>query len=135
MNFFKTILLNFQEQQNEILERELETAKSELNVNTKRLEAFQMALNEINNDDEDDDDDMDDDDDDEENEEVVTTESDEEVNGSGGGSGGLGNEDEDDVNVELVEADPEIDAVDHKTVAAASKDMLAKMNRSNKLLA
>lgn len=50
------------EQQNEILERELETAKSELNVSGKRLEAFQNALNEINDDDEDD---VDDDDDDE----------------------------------------------------------------------
>lgn len=41
-------LFNFQEQQNEILEKELEAARSEIKLNATRLDAFQNAFNSIN---------------------------------------------------------------------------------------
>ena len=40
--------LNWKEQQNEILERELENAKNEIKVSQNRLDAFQQAFNSIN---------------------------------------------------------------------------------------
>lgn len=45
------------EQQNEILERELDSSRSEIKINLTRLEAFQNALNTINESEDDDDDD------------------------------------------------------------------------------
>lgn len=94
------------EQQNEILERELESAKAELNVSSKRLEAFQNALNEINNDEEDDEDDDDDenlleDDDDEVEEEEEDASSTESHDGERNGNS---EDSADDVKVVVVES-------------------------------
>ena len=41
------------EQQNEILERELDTARGEIKINQNRLDAFQAAFATMNNDDDD----------------------------------------------------------------------------------
>lgn len=60
------------EQQNEILERELESSRSEIKINQTRLEAFQNAFNSMNNENEEDEDgeneEYENDEDDEENE-------------------------------------------------------------------
>lgn len=93
------------EQQNEILERELESAKAELNVSSKRLEAFQNALNEINNDEEEDEDDDDDEnlleDDDEVEEEEEDASSTESHDGERNGNS---EDSADDVKVVVVES-------------------------------
>jgi myosin-18 len=59
------------DQQNEILEKELESSRGEIKVNQNRLEAFQNAFNLMNNDeDEEEDDDYIDDEDDEDNDDL-----------------------------------------------------------------
>ena len=89
------IFLSTKEQQNEILERELDSSKSEIKINQNRLEAFQNAFNSMNNEDEDDEDDDEESDDDEEEDEDIELDLESETNHHGHASNELDDLDED----------------------------------------
>lgn len=59
-----------QEQQNEILEKELQSLRAEIKINQNRLEAFQSAFISMNDEENEEDDDEDDEDEEDDDEEV-----------------------------------------------------------------